>query len=373
MWSKLTKAGNTEYHERYKDPLTGKNKVATVTLEGTDTKAKQKLAMQELARIIAEKQTLSETADLTLSELKDRYINYQKKTVKQSTWMRNSLSLKVCVNQIGPDIKVDRLTAGFIRDRLLERTTDPTTVNEYIKRVKAMLRWGYDSDYTDNISAIRKLKRLKDDRANSSSMKPEDKYLEPEQLQDILHYMQKKQEYWYLLTKFLVLSGLRIGEAMALHKDDIVDEDIIVSKTYDSYSKQVTTPKTVCSNRKVYIQPELAEVIREIRIYDRNRELLLGVRTDLLFHDDTGAYISYPSYCKFVREVSTRIIGVRRTPHSFRHTHASLLFAEGVSIDTISRRLGHENSKITHDIYLHIVEKVKERDRIILSDKRLIS
>lgn len=48
--------------------------------------------------------------------------------------------------------------------------------------------------------------------------------------------------------------------------------------------------------------------------------------------------------------------------HELRHTHTSLLLEQGVSIDTISRRLGHENSRITREIYLHVTEKLKERD-----------
>lgn len=50
------------------------------------------------------------------------------------------------------------------------------------------------------------------------------------------------------------------------------------------------------------------------------------------------------------------------TVHALRHTHASLLLEKGVSIDTISRRLGHKNSKITREIYLHVTEKLKEKD-----------
>jgi integrase len=34
----------------------------------------------------------------------------------------------------------------------------------------------------------------------------------------------------------------------------------------------------------------------------------------------------------------------------------------GIDIDTISRRLGHESSKITREIYLHVTEKLKEKD-----------
>lgn len=48
-------------------------------------------------------------------------------------------------------------------------------------------------------------------------------------------------------------------------------------------------------------------------------------------------------------------------------THASLLLEQGVSVDTISRRSGHENSRITREIYLYVTEKLKERDNECIS------
>ncbi|MBO5389282.1 MAG: tyrosine-type recombinase/integrase, partial [Lachnospiraceae bacterium] len=51
------------------------------------------------------------------------------------------------------------------------------------------------------------------------------------------------------------------------------------------------------------------------------------------------------------------------TPHILRHTHASLLMSQGVNIDTISRRLGHEDSKITKEIYLHVTKLLIEKDK----------
>ena len=45
-----------------------------------------------------------------------------------------------------------------------------------------------------------------------------------------------------------------------------------------------------------------------------------------------------------------------------RHTHVALMAENGVSLDAISRRLGHENSKITKDIYFHVTKKMKEQD-----------
>ncbi len=373
MWISTNKSGNTEYRKRYKDPLTDKYKTVTVTLEGPNTRVKERTAAEELDRLIKERISASSTENITLMEVKERYITYQEKVNKKSTCIRNERTLRICCRQIGADILVKKLTAGYIRDRLLLKTQTPTTYNEYVRRLKAMLRWAYDSDYLPDASICEKLKYLKDDEAESISMKPEDKYLEPEQLAAVLGYMEKSSDEWYLFTKFLVLSGLRIGEAMALNKSDILDDEISVSKTYSINAKETTAPKTPASNRKVFIQPELAEVITEIKRYYRNRDILTGTRTELFFSDDDGKHIHYGAYVKYIREATISVLGERRTPHSLRHTHASLLFAEGVSIDTISRRLGHENSKVTREIYLHIVEKIKERDKAILSTKRLLA
>ena len=38
------------------------------------------------------------------------------------------------------------------------------------------------------------------------------------------------------------------------------------------------------------------------------------------------------------------------------------MMESGVPIDTIQRRLGHESSKVTKEIYLHITEKLKKVD-----------
>lgn len=42
------------------------------------------------------------------------------------------------------------------------------------------------------------------------------------------------------------------------------------------------------------------------------------------------------------------------TPHGFRHTHISLLLEADKPIKIVQQRVGHENSKVTMDIYAHI-------------------
>ena len=186
--------------------------------------------------------------------------------------------------------------------------------------------------------------------------------MEPEELQRLLDAI--KPPLWYHLTIFLVLSGLRIGEAVALRMEDVGEDYITVDKTYSLITKEVGNTKTGTSTRKVYIQPELRAAIDDY----------------LLFRDSGSPYffpgkdgmMCYGSYNKYMRDVSRKVLGRSITPHALRHTCASLFLASGVSIDTISRRLGHADSKITKEIYLHLTDKLKSQDEQVLEQTAIL-
>lgn len=223
-----------------------------------------------------------------------------------------------------------------------------------------MIRWGYRNDLVSDISFLTKLERFKD---VPHKEKIQDKFLESEEVKTLLSEI--KDECWKLVTEFLVLSGLRFGEFAALKKSDIDYENnvIHVTKNYDPNNNVVTTPKTTCSVRDVYMQGELAAVCKKLHSQMLRRRLLHSLpENDLFFFNTGGDYVHYYAYNKYLKENSQRILGRTITVHALRHTHASLLLEKGVSIETISRRLGHENSKITREIYLHVTEKLKDQD-----------
>ena len=60
------------------------------------------------------------------------------------------------------------------------------------------------------------------------------------------------------------------------------------------------------------------------------------------------------------------------TPHALRHTTVSLLIAEGVPLEVVSRMLGHKNSQITRDIYMHITQELQKADNDILKKASLL-
>ena len=50
------------------------------------------------------------------------------------------------------------------------------------------------------------------------------------------------------------------------------------------------------------------------------------------------------------------------TFHAMRHTHASILLANGVQLLSVSKRLGHADPNITLHTYAHIIEELERED-----------
>ena len=82
--------------------------------------------------------------------------------------------------------------------------------------------------------------------------------------------------------------------------------------------------------------------------------------------------IQYHAFNKYLKENTLRTIGRPLSPHSLRHTHVSLLAGSGVPLDVISHRCGHSDSDVTREIYLHVTQKMKDRDAEAVDQIRLL-
>lgn len=367
MW--ISKRPNGKYiaRERYIDPMTGKQRILSITID-KDTKAARNAAKEALDAKF-EESLLPTVEDITLSDLIEEYRADQKISVSQSTYQRNYFAMESVKKILGPDVLMSRITAAYIRKRFIDSGKKPGTLNEHLVRLKSVIRWGYKNDLLPDISYLDKIEAFKVPPHREAI---KDKYLESAELKALLSGM--AVDLWRLLTEFLALSGLRIGEAIALEDADVdmKGKHIHVTKAYDSVNRKVSNAKSLCSIRDVYIQPELAAVIRKIRKLMLERALKIGKRPTLFMFSDNGDHIEYYAYNKYLRENTLAIVGRSLTPHALRHTHASLLMESGVSIDVISRRLGHENSRITREIYLHVTKKLKEKDDQAIKKTKLL-
>lgn len=135
---------------------------------------------------------------------------------------------------------------------------------------------------------------------------------------------------------FMCCTGLRIGEFLALRKENIDWSRgcINVEASENVHSGDVGRTKTAAGRRRVYFAPQLFDT------FDAD---LLGTFT---YSGIKKAFIKV--YDKLGLE------GISLT-HSCRHTYASMLYAVGVSDKVIQSQLGHASVSTTLDIYTDIL------------------
>lgn len=361
MWVEETKNGKYKAVERYTDYLTGKKKKVSVTMK-KNTAQSRKVAQKALDEKIGQAYHKKASKDYTLRELVDAYRKGQKGEVKESTYSRNYHVCNTLMKILGEDTLINRMSATYIKDKLKATGKSAGSLNEKITRFKALIRWGFRSELLtkDDIVFLDKIEPFPD---ISRREKIQDKFLESEELKSLLSVMQV--DIWRGVTEFLALTGLRIGELIALPDASVnlKERNIHTEDTYDSNNRLTTTTKTFASTRDIYIQDELVGLVKKLKHMMLLQKIQYGYEASELFLvDKVGNNLSYDAYRKYLKESGVKAIGREITPHVLRHTHTSLLAENGVPLDVISRRLGHEDSKVTRDVYFHVTKRLKEKD-----------
>ena len=357
MW--INKNGYAQ--ERIKDPDTGLEKIISVKVKGSSEKARV-----EAFRKLQDKITHISDKKVLLSDAIKIYIKENERSLKPSSLRKCRIELNSFLQIVG-DSYINSLSAGYIRSKLLDSGKENRTLNGYLKIFKTFWLWAYRNDIADSREVFDKLTPFQD---TPKRARIQDKYLEPWELSKLIEAM--TVERWVLMTELLATSGLRIGEVIGLDNCDVWGSLIHVNKTYDANNKILTEPKTLSSKRDVYVQEELREIIDKIREYVKRQNEIFGVETDIFFPDPEGGRLKYYSYSTYLREVSERVLGRRITPHTLRHTHCSMLAAKGMNLEAISARLGHDDSRITKEIYFHRLEEMKEKENRQLDGIKLL-
>lgn len=238
---------------------------------------------------------------------------------------------------------------------------------------------GVKNDYHSNHDILLKLDYISEE---SSDEIPEvydisNEYLEHDEITKLLNYFIIDNNHWqdYYISYFLILTGMRIGELVALEDSDvdIKSKTIHITKTYYPSTKHATSAKTKDSIRDIHIQPELLTLIKKLRLWRKEAMFESGIKSTLFIpHLKTGSYLSYGTYNLHLKTAASEVLGREITPHKLRHTHASIL-AETMSAEQISRRLGHHDDKITKAIYIHITKKMKQKDNAAVDTISIIN
>lgn len=199
------------------------------------------------------------------------------------------------------------------------------------------------------------------------------KYLEKEEL---AHFLKKTLseglEMDLEIFSTLSYTGLRIGELLSLKWNDFNEKKgtLRVTKTlynpnnnFDGY--QLLPPKTKGSIRTIKIDDSLVDTLRKHRLRQNKNKL----KNRMIYNDNGFIFARDDGHPQLRKVVETRLkrllkkarIEKNITPHSFRHTHTSLLIEAGVGIKEIQQRLGHSDINTTMNIYAHMTANMEEK------------
>lgn len=184
-----------------------------------------------------------------------------------------------------------------------------------------------------NLCAYLKLPRPNLDYTLLKKSKKLPKYYEEQEARWILQEFERNTDYPEALW-LMIECGLRISEVVGLRYDDIkFSESRILIKGKGS------------KERTAYPSPELLKALLTRR---NNQE----VQTPYVFPNATGEAPITPEAIRY----HLRRIKTGAQPHTFRHTFATNLLKNSVSLRTIQKALGHESPETT-SIYAHVFDE----------------
>ena len=211
-------------------------------------------------------------------------------------------------------------------------------------------------------------------RKKDNEIKRADIYTTEElyRIEDVLRARRSVFGEAYEFSLLMSRTGMRIGEARAVRRTD-VDFDAgtieITGNIPSGHNEFEDSGKTVHSERTVDMSPELIKALRAMLASRRAEQMKSGERpaeTPWLFHGLSGSYYDYGWFYKAWNRAQALAQVRQRSPHSLRHTWASLMIEAGKNIAYVSKQLGHANPGITMSIYVHFVpgKKSGENDAL---------
>jgi integrase len=147
--------------------------------------------------------------------------------------------------------------------------------------------------------------------------------------------------------------GLRIEEALAVCKEDFIEDGTVLRVTWqasgDGKGREPLKHRKAGEYRDVPVPSWLWEMVRDMPdgpLIPGNGKLFQRYGT---------------TYFRFMHAAKAAGIPDGFTPHSLRHAFASAMLARGVQITELAHFLGHRDINVTHQVYGHLLPSAARR------------
>ncbi len=310
----------------------------------------RRAAEEALAALVRERRQAGRAEidpNVGFMEYAERWLKLLAPSVKPRTLKSYHDTLRLHIAPVFGSTRLRQIHKSGVRSFLAEKLTAGLSRNS-VRIIHATLRGMLNAAVDDGVLLANPADRLgRHMRLASTATTRDDaiKALSREQLQRFLGTVQVEHPTWYAFFFTLARTGLRLGEAFALQWTQVDLEAREIHVTRALSAGRIETPKSGRA-RTVDVSQALAGLLHQVR------EVRDAGGHDLVFHTRSGAPLDQSRVARtFKRVLREAGLPEHFTPHSLRHTFASLLLQQGESPVYVQRQLGHASIQLTVDTY----------------------
>lgn len=351
--------------EAPRHPITGKRR--QISRRGKSKGEAKKLVEEAIQQL---NDTLEYNAKITFSEFAEEWLRlYRLKGNKETTVTHRQYAITV-LNRYIANIQIAKITPKQLQN-VLNSLFEGNTAHNTLKGVHNTLKQIFKhAEVTQLIAKSpadalfipkEKLKMMEDYVEETEAL-----YLESWELKKLLDSAEQHRNILFRTILYtLAFTGMRPGEALALQLQDVdlVNKTIRITKTM--YAKgnvkgdfELTPPKTKNAVRTIDIDEIVVNKIQTLLEFKMQKD---WQPSSFVFSDLNGVPPTVKILNQYVRRLGQKAQLTKKCrSYILRHTHISLLAEAGVDLQYIMQRVGHQNSRTTTQIYLHVTEGMRQ-------------
>ncbi|WPC19495.1 site-specific integrase [Pediococcus inopinatus] len=271
------------------------------------------------------------------------YIKYKSEDIRVVTLRSYAVTERV-LNKLFGNVKLADLNYQLLQDRLdiYSKTHKKGTVSLLMNKIKSSLKDALFDEYISK-DIYSRLKAHGDSSRRDNVLSA----TEFEALQDYL-YKHWSDDKCNLAVLIALETGMRIGEVMMISQDEVFPEFnmIHVKESYSQFNPSDTRTKNPQSVRKIKIPTKLSEVLAKALMNEKGRIFTMTPRTLEI------------QQTKLMKQLDLKPISF----HGLRHSHTSYLLYKGLSLEYVSKRIGHIDTTTTQKVYAHLLKEQEQSE-----------
>lgn len=299
---------------------------------------------------LAAQQAPTDPNDILFDELLASYLSFTKNRVKESSFYDIESKLRNRLIPFFTGKKIKEISPKMVSD-WIENIDYKYSSKMWILSTLASI-YKYGEKYYDIKNIMPKV-----DRPRNLEPQKEMQIWTPEEVSSVISEIGNRSIAMYIRT--LYITGCRRGEGLALTWEDFDLEkgSVRINKSVTTKTREgaykITTTKNAASVRSVSLPSFFLKELKEYRLEEMKSAN--GTWDDHLFVFG-GLRPLAPSTVDHNFAAAIKKAGVKQIRiHDLRHSCASLLISQNISVVGVSRRLGHKNIEQTLNTYAHLM------------------